>query len=137
MHQNFRINFTCQCVMFTVEKVTIFIELNFKTYLSLSFTSTNCLFYQFGDGQDWDVLSFLRPDVIICGLACCWWRYHFCLKRTISDLEITYSLNFVLGMNFSNYLIVLEYVAWPLDKSTTGWFLDRPVGQNWFKVLAS
>ena len=58
-------------------------------------------------------------------------------ERTISDLEITYSLNFVLGMNFSNYLIVLEYVAWPLDKSTTGWFLDRPVGQNWFKVLAS
>ena len=46
-----RINFTCQYVMFTVEKVTLFIELNFKTYLSLSFTCTNCLFYQFGDGQ--------------------------------------------------------------------------------------
>ena len=58
-------------------------------------------------------------------------------ERTISDLEITYSLNLVLEMNFRNYLIVLEYVAWPLDKSTTGWFLDRPVGQNWFKVLAS
>ena len=56
---------------------------------------------------------------------------------TISDLEITYSLNFVLGMNFRNYLIVLEYVAWPLDKSTPGWFQDWPVGQNWFKVLAS
>ena len=60
---------------------------------------------------------------------------HFCLKRTISDLEITYSLNFVLEMNFRNYLIVLEFVAWPLDKSTTGWFLDRPVCQNWFIVL--
>ena len=56
--------------MFKVEKVTILIELNFKTYLSLSFTSTNCLFYQFGDGIDWDVLSFLSPEVIICGLVC-------------------------------------------------------------------
>ena len=54
---------------------------------------------------------------------------------TISDLEITYSLNLVLEMNFRNYLIVLEYVAWPLDKSTTGWFLEWPVCQNWFKVL--
>ena len=130
------INFAYQCVMFMFEKVTLFIELIFRISLSLTQTSTNCLFYQFGDGIDWDVLSFLGPEVIICGLVCYWWRHHFCLKMTISDLEITYSLNFVLGMNFSNYLIVLEYVAWPLDKSATGWFLDRPVGQNWFKVLA-
>ena len=40
-------------------------------------------------------------------------------------------------MNFSNYLIVLEYVVWSLDNCTTGWFLEWPVCQNWFKVLAS
>ena len=65
------INFAYQCVMFMFEKVTLFIELIFRISLSLTQTSTNCLFYQFGDVIDWDVLSFLSPEVIICGLVCC------------------------------------------------------------------
>ena len=68
--QILKINFAYQCVMLMFERVTLFIELIFGISLSLTQTSTNCLFHQFGDGIDWDVLSFLSPEVIICGLVC-------------------------------------------------------------------
>ena len=98
MHQNFRINFTCQCVMFTVEKVTTFIELNFKTYLSLSFKSTNCLFYQFGDGK-----ARLR-----CAVLPKSWSDHLWLGMLLME---TSPLSEKYNIRFRNY-ILFELCSW-------------------------